>query len=707
MAIMYLALEPFTLTSSWTSSGHEAANPIYTAPSTVTAFKHIEASALPTNCTIQSAILHIEWRAGYSGGVLTVNGTNTADLDVTELLTASEGGIYGEIPLTFTYRAFGYAGWVQAVDHVFTHTSIARIDSAIVAVTYEGGTGGIFDAVAYRAAALSDNRHIQPRGMLTFKAGATQPITAEQIVSFSIDEGDDSGILFGAATSSLLNMELANASCEWLYGGAMRGNRNMIGSTLKMEIGLDVGGAWQWRSAGVFVIDEISGSEQSATIRIHGYDAMKSKLSELYHGTALSYPATMTQLLTHIVAQSGLSLSGVLACNRTIQLQSMPEWSEKCTLRNALAFVCEACASHAYITRDGGIGIGATWRTNDPLEIGTSDYLTKQYNEHSFAFNRIVINPTGQGENAVNSAINANAEEKDYNTLYIKGNPIFKTEAIAQQFAGGIRDALAGAVWTAIDAKWRGDPSVIIGTPLILTDRRGVENTTTIMYQKLKWQNGFSMDARCGVKTYVPTLEIADDAEPISNLAVGSTVLLMEDALKPWTLVSTDYNGSGNCLLLADAARGQSTFGRYSSANTTKYDGSELDNYINELYNALPADTKAIIEQTFVPVRASAQSNTQNHLQRYMFTLSRQEIDGNGSAMEGAIIPYRGGIAIGSNYWTREVIGGMTNYVYYANASGEVYNDNAAQNKYVRPCLCVSPSLLLTQTENGYIIASQ
>ena len=502
MSKMYVSAEPFTVRSTYTCKELGRAGVwVYSTPSTDNRLVIFGTSAIPAGSNVQSAILTVKHYEDIGGGVLNCENVYLApgdrQVDVTDqVLEANAGTAFSDVSIRFTFQAYGEQG-----ESVGTKTICAWIQSAVIEITYEAGSGAAVDAQAYRAAALANERRIQPRGIVTYADGATQPITADHIKAFEINEGKNDGILLGDAVSAVLEMTLANEHGEWLPGGGCRGNRALRGAQVQMEIGLTVGGEWVYQPAGTYIIEELTGEENEAELSVTAYDDMQYKFAEKFEDTIV-YPATLTEILQFIAQKTGYSLNGVLACNRVAVIPSKPDWGEECTLRQALAFVCGAGGSFAFISRDGYLTICNAWKQSPTLTLTTEDYITNTIDERSFTFNRLSVTPRGADKNSqdVTAAVSAGLEELPDNTLYIKDNPLLvRGSSNLQTMLNGIRDVLQGATWAALNCRWRGDPSVTVGTRVTLTDRRGNVITTSIMSQSLVWDQGFSMTATCSI----------------------------------------------------------------------------------------------------------------------------------------------------------------------------------------------------------------
>ncbi len=503
MATMYVSAQPFILRSTWINKWEEGYYHNSTSPSTAKAAQLFATSAIPAGSTVQSAILKIEKIVGVGGGSFTADGVaNANQVDITDRLTPNRDGSFNDVDISFTFRAYGDGADAQTKPKG-TRTVVCNVRSVTIEITYEAGGGLVYDKDAYRAAALGEVREIQPRGILTYPDGSTQPLTAKHIISYQVHEGADSGVLLGTATSANLEIELVNADGEWLEGGGMRGYRPLMGARITLEVGLKVNGTMVYSPAGSYVLDGMNGQEGNPVLNLSGYDDMANTMHQTFEDT-LQYPATLSEVLAHIIGQSGLSVTGVLAANRVVMIPKKPDWGDECTLRQALAFVCGAGASYATMTRDGLIAIHPTWTQTPVLELNPENYMTLTHDERVFTFNRLSVTPrgAGSGDSDLTAATNADLEELPSNTLYIDDNPLFvKGQENAQTLVDGVAAALKGASWQALDSTWRGDPSVLIGTRLRLTDRRSVTRETTIMGQEIGWDSGFYMGAVCGIDT--------------------------------------------------------------------------------------------------------------------------------------------------------------------------------------------------------------
>ena len=190
--------------------------------------------------------------------------------------------------------------------------------------------------------------------------------------------------------------------------------------------------------------------------------------------------------------------------------------------------------------------------------------------------------------------------------------------------------------------------------------------------------------------------------------SLGDRISIKEGNGTAWyTLVDNDYYG--NALLVRDECVSESVRYRYEAADNsyaTKYEGNYLDNYLNNtFYNTLPEDTVSIIQEVDIPVRSNADASaSQVSINRKVFALSATEWGLEGSSLEGDPIAYQDRRAVGVDYWTREPVGGMTNYAYTVVANGAKGHGECNVNRRVRPAFCIAKNQLVSEIDGGWEI---
>ena len=496
MATLYLNARDFYLKSTWT--GTESGSTVrYTTPSIAREYVTYAASQLPRGAAVQQAILRVSASIGYTGGILTVNGSTALEQEVTRLFIPDSAGNYPDLTLAFTYRAYGGQGGEGS------HMSTTHVHSAVITVTYEAGDSQAADTrAALWRAACAPSRGMAPFAALYFPDGSEQALGPGEIVSFQLDEGCGDGPLLGQAPAAVLSLRLANAGHEWYPGGSLRGSRALLGASviMRMRVQTELGPVQV--PLGTFYIDEMRGDENDAYLELRGFDAMANVLENVWNDTT-SYPAMLTDILANIAAAAGIGVEGVLACNRSQVISRKPDWGEGCTLRRALMQVCGAGGAYAYITRTGRLGIApARPDYGDALAMTAAHYMQLRHDEREFVFNRVTAWPRGTAdpEDAVTDAVDAALPARPQNTLTLRNNALLTGgNAQTQALLGGLKTMMTGARWQALRLTWRGDPQQTVGRAIFLTDQDGRVLRSFIAGQSLCWDRGFFARAVCRV----------------------------------------------------------------------------------------------------------------------------------------------------------------------------------------------------------------
>lgn len=201
----------------------------------------------------------------------------------------------------------------------------------------------------------------------------------------------------------------------------------------------------------------------------------------------------------------------------------------------------------------------------------------------------------------------------------------------------------------------------------------------------------------------------------LGGLQIGTVVMVEETSgNQPWIVIARDHHGEGLTTLVRQYS---DIYSRYhysapSSAYSNKYSASTLKQEMSNFYNDyLTTETQAKIQSVEIPIRQSANSSTdQDYATSNLFPLSEIEITNGGNSLEGTYISYfdsaekricytSSGTAV--MYWTRSVLGGMSNYARVINTSGTITNNGVSNNAYIRPACCVLSSAEITQDSDG------
>jgi len=493
MRTMVFSVPDFYLKSSWRGTAVDG-GVRYTQPSPAAETVVFGTAALPRGAAVSEAVLTLRVSYGYTGGQLTVNGQSGAVLDVTALISASHDGTFTDTALTFLFRANGGAGGAGA------HLSSTHVLSAVMTVQLTDDGGGAADERARaRAAALLPARRMTPFCCLRFADGTEQAVQPRDILSFLLEEGRTDGQLLGLALSARLSLRLANAGHPWYPGGSLRGQRELLGARLLLNMRVPDSAGQVSVPMGEFIISEMSGSEEGAYLELRGYDEMAHRLAAPYEDR-VAYPAVPGDILRDIAAQSGLSLSGALFCNRAVSIRRRPDWAEGVTLRDALAQVCGACGSFAVITPDGALGVWPALPAPgaEKLTVTAGQYMELMHDERRFVFNRAASVPSGSArlEDIRSAAVDGTVPMTPANTLLLRGNTLMLSgEEQATLLLAGLKEACAGTGLSAMDLRWRGDPTARVGQAVRVNTADGRTVDSVIAGQSIAFRSGLTARA--------------------------------------------------------------------------------------------------------------------------------------------------------------------------------------------------------------------
>lgn len=203
---------------------------------------------------------------------------------------------------------------------------------------------------------------------------------------------------------------------------------------------------------------------------------------------------------------------------------------------------------------------------------------------------------------------------------------------------------------------------------------------------------------------------------PLSDLAAGTLVYLLEADYVPYMVLAHDHHGSGLTTLIR--YRACSTESRYFAsiptyATSVKYNTSALNTAYVNYYDALPAETQGKIEAVDIPIVESAQVSTIVTVNAHMFALSAMEYTGLQQS-EGTQIPYFANDASRIAYkedgttatyvWTRTPSGGMNDYARAIEDTGAIGSSGLKTAYPLRPACCVKSETKLSKDNQGRYI---
>ncbi len=327
-------------------------------------------------------------------------------------------------------------------------------------------------------------RDLCARAKLTFSTGASVWAEGESVVSFTVREGADSPLLPGNVLCAEYELELANDDGQWRSGGALRGNRPLLGATA--ELFVRCGG--EDAACGVFVVDEVRMDERGGTVRLCGGDSIGSEMAAEFRDE-LSYPAALSQIWAALVAQTRYEWDGELPNGAAI-VDARPEWNGA-SLRRAAGWIAQAAGCFVRVGRAGALE-AVPCRAGAEAALTADDYLTMVDGMDVYGpVTGLRVTPMGAEEAAEIS-------DGDGEIVTVTENPLFQSGAAhLTALMRGMLDELSGLVLRRMEVNWRGDPTLGVGARIALTDTFGGEHAGVITRQTLRFERGFSAECAC------------------------------------------------------------------------------------------------------------------------------------------------------------------------------------------------------------------
>ena len=318
----------------------------------------------------------------------------------------------------------------------------------------------------------------------TFPTGAEIALTGADVLGFAVEEGADSPLLPGAVLCAQLTMDLADGDGRWHWGGSLRGERPMVGSTARVF--LSDGG--ERLPCGVFVITAVSAREHGGCVRVTGCDSIAAELGAVFEDE-LTYPATLGQVWDALAAQTRYAWSGALP-NGSAVVDAKPDW-KGASLRRAAGWIAQAAGCFVRVDREGALELVDC--VGGAVEaLGPEAYMTLDDGCDSFGpVAALQVLPVGAEETFT-------CADGDGETLSIRDNPLFQAGAAGlDALARGTLERLKGLTLNRAAFRWRGDPSVGVGAHIALTDTFGQTTLCTVTRQTLRFEGGFSAECFC------------------------------------------------------------------------------------------------------------------------------------------------------------------------------------------------------------------
>lgn len=242
---------------------------------------------------------------------------------------------------------------------------------------------------------------------------------------------------------------------------------------VKPYVGLYIGDDIEYIPLGVFNV--IKTSVKGKFINLECVDNMLG-LEKVYFSD-LSYPADINDIAKEICKKASVNLASKLPNYRVNKIEGY-------SLREAIGFIASLCGSFARFNRIGDLEIRGYEVVKQEM---TPHNLFKLDIEANECIVKKVIAKKGQ-------------EELSFGTD--DGNKIvFNNPIITREILSDIYTKYNGFKYITYTAKWKGNPAIMAGDILNLTDLKGNKYNALIMEQKFTYKNGISSEVKAKGKT--------------------------------------------------------------------------------------------------------------------------------------------------------------------------------------------------------------
>lgn len=242
---------------------------------------------------------------------------------------------------------------------------------------------------------------------------------------------------------------------------------------VKPYVGLCIGDDIEYIPLGVFTV--IKTSVKGKFINLECVDNMLG-LEKVYFSD-LSYPADINDIAKEICKKAGVNLASKLPNYRVNKIEGY-------SLREAIGFIASLCGSFARFNRIGD------------LEVRDYEVVKQEMTPHNLFKLDIEANE------CIIKKVIAKKGEEELSTGTDDGNKIvFNNPIITKEILSDIYTKYNGFKYISYTAKWKGNPAIMAGDILNLTDLNGNKYNALIMEQKFTYKNGISSEVKAKGKT--------------------------------------------------------------------------------------------------------------------------------------------------------------------------------------------------------------
>jgi hypothetical protein len=245
---------------------------------------------------------------------------------------------------------------------------------------------------------------------------------------------------------------------------------------------------------GIFTVDSLTKAKNKT--RLTCFDNMV-KLEKPYF-SELTYPAKLSAVAQEIADKAGVTLATTLPDTRVPELDGY-------TLREAIGFVASFMGGFARFNRDGALEI-ASYTATDTAII-PDNYVTFETGEKPFSIGRLTcyVGPgeeNEEGEGGEGNGGEGGDREPIILTAGDTGNEIsFENPLMTQDQLDTIYASLSQLSYMPYKLRWQGNPALMAGDIITITDTENNTFETLIMDQQLRYTGGLTATAEAKGKT--------------------------------------------------------------------------------------------------------------------------------------------------------------------------------------------------------------
>lgn len=329
-------------------------------------------------------------------------------------------------------------------------------------------------SAAFDAAIRQSGQRICSKIILTLANGTVYNLDDGDLIENSLEVTKsafpNNVFELGGTVAKEISFTLNNQTNRW-------DNVSFKGAKVVAYSGLYINGTPEYVPLGTFWLD--SAGKPLDTINITGADSI-IKLEKSYSSSTLTYPATVSQILTEAATKCGVTLSSATIRNGSVSVTKKPDVT-KYTFRDILSFVATIAGGFATINRDNELEVKSIARNQYSYNIG------KDFRKNSVTDYQISITGLAYYGDLQNILLGT-----DEYPLILDNNPLIDNMSANDRTAvlTDLYSLYQNFTYVPFTADFVGDPRVDEGDFIQLLDTRD-GNVTTFVFKYRFSHGGF------------------------------------------------------------------------------------------------------------------------------------------------------------------------------------------------------------------------